>query len=617
MINNTVIKNIFRTTIFVWVFHSGAHAATLNIADSPLYLATDTPANVFFEIDDSGSMDWDILTVKYYYYTSYWHSNNFELVTHGRWRAYSGSGSCGGRINYVYFFDNSDDAYNSCSYPTAEQNTETYVRDWRIRSADFNVLYYDPSKTYTPWPGFANASFTAVRSDPQPGAHGYNVTRNLSGFIYQQWSDTRGFSGSNPNGPTTATNGANGWVDLWDDHKTTVVNATTLSQTSYSFPITSTSTDCSLTHAQETPAYFSCYQTTSTSSTIAATGTDEFGRTPAEVQQNIANWYQYYRRRSFVAKAAVGQVISDSPNYRYGLSVINDSYDGYSGIFVQVPSSTDYTTHNAGLLNSFYSYNWPAKGTPLRHGLERVGKYFSADLTGKTDPIVSSCQHNFSILMTDGYWNGNNPSTPGIGDNDGDGNYPTVADVAKYFYDTDLSSLADEVPTGTFDTQNQQHLVTFTVAFGVEGSLTDTDNDGWPDDGGVQLVENSNWGNPGTSTPAKIDDLWHAAYNSRGEFISAKTPSVLIQALQNAIATITNRVSSASAVALSSGSWNTDTHIFQAKFDPSNWSGQLLAYPVSSHGALGTSVWEAGAKLDSQDYDSGRVILTYDTADNK
>ena len=166
---------------------------------------------------------------------------------------------------------------------------------------------------------------------------------------------------------------------------------------------------------------------------------------------------------------------------------------------MQVPSSTDYTTHNAGLLNSFYSYNWPAKGTPLRHGLERVGKYFSADLTGKTDPIVSSCQHNFSILMTDGYWNGNNPSTPGIGDNDGDGNYPTVADVAKYFYDTDLSSLADEVPTGTFDTQNQQHLVTFTVAFGVEGSLTDTDNDGWPDDGGVQLVENSNWGNPGTS----------------------------------------------------------------------------------------------------------------------
>ena len=51
-------------------------------------------------------------------------------------------------------------------------------------------------------------------------------------------------------------------------------------------------------------------------------------------------------------------------------------------------------------------------GTPLREALSRVGRYYAHVTTGINtgmtgDPIQYSCQQNFTILSTDGYWNGN------------------------------------------------------------------------------------------------------------------------------------------------------------------------------------------------------------------
>jgi type IV pilus assembly protein PilY1 len=588
----------------------GSHA-DLDLANSPLFLGTSVDANVFFGLDDSGSMDWENSVAEYDYYTAYWGNNNEPKIDSGVWRAFSSTGpKSGSRRDYVYLFDEGDNLYTSFSYADAEQNSESLARDWRVRSSSFNRIYYNPEITYIPWPGLSDANFVAARSNPQPGSDGYSSTRDLTGFVFEIWIDDHGYVGSKPDGPDDATDGPNELVDLWDSRDKYTVNATTLDVNHYRIPAAAAmdalNTDCDVNDALDAVPYEDCFGTTETTTSYAAVQVNPWGRTLVQEKQNVANWYQYYRRRSFVAKAAISEVVDSSPGFRYGLNVIN----GEDDLFVEVPGAAeiDYTAHNADLLDALYGYEWRALGTPLRTGLERVGRYYNDDLSGKANPIISECQQNFGIVVSDGYWSGSAPSAT-IGDADGDGHNRTVADVAKYYYDTDLSPLPDNVPTSLIDGNSQQHMVTFTVAFGVEGALVDSDSDGYPD---PELDEDDDWGNPFSSDPAKIDDLWHAAFNSKGEFLSAQTPSALVDSLVAALAEISDRVGSSASVATNSGSLNSGSKLFQARFDSARWSGELFAYNVTADGSIDPDPdWEASEVLDGQDYDAGRVIITF------
>lgn len=587
-------------------------AAPLSLSNSPLFLGVSVDPNVFFMMDDSGSMDWEVMTQSHEYYTNYWENAGVAANTDGLWLGFSSAGPCSGRRAYAFLFNNSDNAYDSCTYPVVQQHTEAYVRDWRGRSADFNLLYYNPGQTYLPWPGMANASFTAARSNPQPGSEGYSVTRNLTGFIYEVAIDDHGYTGSRPAGPTSSTDGANGKVDLFDSHVTYTVSSASIARrvltTATAAGMDALHTNCSLAQAEAEVPYSACFGTTSTVTTISGADVDEYGRTLAEIKQNIANWYQYSRRRSFVTKGAIAAVISSSPGFRFGLSVINQS----ASLFVQMPPSGDeeYSVHNAALLDDLYDFQWPALGTPLRRGLERVGRYLDNDL-GMPDPIISACQQNFSVLLTDGFWNGGDPADV-IGNADGDSRNRALADVARYYYNKDLSPLANQVPISLLDENSKQHMVTFTVAFGVNGLLVDTDNDGWPN---PARAENGDWGNPFNSDPEKIDDLWHAAYNSRGVFVAAQTPQQVVSSIQNALANIADRVGSSASVVTNSGTLSAGSHLFQARFDSADWSGQLLAFAISESGALNSVPdWNAGDVLDTQNYNTGREIITFNPA---
>ena len=311
----------------------------------------------------------------------------------------------------------------------------------------------------------------------------------------------------------------------------------------------------------------------------------------AAVQQNIANWYQYHRRRAFVAKAAVAEVMEHSPFFRFGIGSLHDEF------FEPLPEAdlTDYIPHNQDVLNTLLEWNWQAQGTNLREGLQIAGEYFRGNRspydTSLTKPITHQCQQNFTILFTDGFWtNGTPPS--GIADEDHDGVSVTVADVAKFYWETDLdAALADIVPTSVFDDQNQQHMVTFTVAFGVNGTLSDSDGDGWPDlvldTDGIAANEAKLWTTGSyTSTgdmsdAEKIDDMWHAAYNSRGTFISAKSPGNVVDGLNEALSAIADRVGNASSAAASTGATVlTDTNVFFAHYDSHDWTGELVAYEI-------------------------------------
>ena len=103
--------------------------------------------------------------------------------------------------------------------------------------------------------------------------------------------------------------------------------------------------------------------------------------------------------------------------------------------------STTFDTAAGGQKDQWYQHVYSTDsngGTPLREALSRVGRYYANVTTGinngmDASPIQYSCQPNYAILMTDGYWNGSNNgkdlSGNSVGNQDNvDAGYSTRAD---------------------------------------------------------------------------------------------------------------------------------------------------------------------------------------------
>lgn len=582
----------------------------LLLPNIPLFVNISATPNIFLQMDDSGSMDWDILTPTHFTTCRYNTEKGCStLEATGEFYDWTGYRDWyGNKIfrTFEYVETSDDDAYSTHCYNSSRDVIELCPSrddsapwDWRVRSSDLNVLFFNPAIQYMPWPGYTNASFSAARSYPDSAQPGYNDADNLDGFTYHYWIDDKGFSGSRPDW-TDVTEGPNGIVDEWDSHVEVVVYAGSFSCTLYSYD----------------PGSNGLNPETKVLDTANALCQEAIGinGSASNLSQNVANWFQYYRRRNMVARAAVSRTISTLPAFRYGFSLINN-YE----LFVEMPeeSVTDFGVHNADLIRQYLEHPQQVYGTPLRRGLERVGRYLKGDLSGKESPIVSPCQKNFTILFSDGYWNGGSPYVANY-DVDRDrgeimGTRNLLADVAYYYYREDLRrDLANLVPTDNFDSANHQHMVTFTIGFGVEGSLTDIDDDGWPDN----LDNGSKWYLiDSNDNERRVDDLWHAAWNSRGRYISAKRPEDLINELSGAILDISDRVGGAASGATNGGSIHSESKVFQAKFDAVDWHGSLLAINVNSEdGELDTIEWEAGTILNEKSdswFENTRNVFTY------
>ena len=264
--------------------------------------------------------------------------------------------------------------------------------------------------------------------------------------------------------------------------------------------------------------------------------------TYAEEIRNFANWYAYYRKRAKVAKAGYGQVIAGASNSRMGLVTLHDN----GNIDTAISSmNADPTTGAKGTLLDHLYTGYGSGGTPLRDNFNEAGKYLSCQNNDYFDTCPAlpaaaggECQQNFTILMTDGYYNGSfnthrnddgdddtlwdsGPAGPygdACGDDDDIDNVcddMTLADIAMRYYEDDIRpGIANNLrpPPGGIDENTAQHMVTYSVAFGVDGTLSamppnTTDPFAWP-------IPNTD--------ATKIDDLRHAAWNGRGEFLSAR-----------------------------------------------------------------------------------------------
>ncbi len=353
----------------------------------------------------------------------------------------------------------------------------------------------------------------------------------------------------------------------------------------------------------------------------------------ADDLQNFANWYSYYRRRELSATAAIATVITNVQGLQIGIYSINGN--------LKVPVhkiKVDGVDETATLLNTLYSLKVSADATPLRQGLQNVGRYYHKDdnsnggIGTSADPDDDSpiadaadggeCQQCFAIVMTDGFWNG---SSPGVGNTDADDansdfdgppyadTYSdTLADVAMKYYETDLDpNLNDFLPTNNRDLAEHQHMVTYTIGFGVAGSLTLASD---YLDTGVYPT----WTNPADGNDAhKIDDLMHAAVNGRGRYLKAQNSLELINDLYLILKDIAFYSGSASSVSVNGDELytrvNDNVMLFQSKYYSEGWHGDVLAYRVdSSTGELiHPALWSAAKSMSLQSL-AGRKIATYD-----
>lgn len=113
-----------------------------------------------------------------------------------------------------------------------------------------------------------------------------------------------------------------------------------------------------------------------------------------------------------------------------------------------------------------------------------------------------------------------------------------------------------------------------------------------------------------TNPPNPLDRMAAAGGTTAASYANNLTS--LNSTFNSIFSSIIQQSGAAAAVAMTSGSVTSGGKIFQGQFNSSDWSGDLIAYNTNSTtGAITTAAWQAGTVLNSQNYDTGRSIITY------
>lgn len=622
---------------------SNALAGNLDLSDNALEIVIGVEPNIMILSDDSGSMDWAMATDE----TSFnW---SFSVAV--------------GRLNstdYAYVHPDpgasglspAENTYHGggdvWTAPTPnslddEGVASPYGGAWRYWFTGYNKIYYNPDVTYLPWEGvdnsgtaYANMDPANARYNPYRSANGtLDLTATISYGTECTFAGCPGGTGSN----MTVNNFYPAMYYTWTDNNSDgVVDA---DEGDHLNPV-----EIKAANAPFTGRLAYVEATNTGRSDCTDNGDTTATCTYAQEIQNFANWFSYFRKRDLTAKAAFSRVIEPVDTARIGYATLHDR----NSVKTRVTSMnvSPASGNKRALLDNIFDTE-PASGTPLRQALLETGRYFACDANNIIDasssspgdancPVLASpageCQQNYAVVMTDGYWNnssddiGNEPGAVDDNpDNDGgdfsggayaDSHDNTLADVAMHFYKTDLHGLDDEVPTSVRDINGylgntdpfetmRQHMSTYTVSFGVNGSLSAGPTDPsaaftWPDP------------LPNANNIEKIDDLRHAAYNGRGQYLNAGNPVALTNAMTDIFSEIETATGTATAVAFNTQEVEAGTLVFRASFNTKTNEGDLIAQNINANGSVDpTVVWSAAEQLDAK-ISSGsdsRVIVTY------
>jgi PilY1 beta-propeller domain/Calx-beta domain len=370
----------------------------------------------------------------------------------------------------------------------------------------------------------------------------------------------------------------------------------------------------------------------------------------SDALQNFANWVTYYRERRCAAISAVGRSLVKVDGIKVGLSSLRPTATNVTPVRPIKVGGEDYTDE---LLKDLY--DWPATGgTPLHNALEETGQYFAdTDSNGWSKDMESpfaseedggGCQQAFAILMTDGYYNSIQRDRTYNDDNSDSAPYGsvfggTLADIAMYFYENDMypDSYDSDSNPDTFARSNNvspspeqtethddpadwQHMITYTVSFGLVGTLD-------PDDYNLHMEDPSHhyptWPQPVSDQPTTIDDLWHTAVNGRGLFLNASNPDELVSSLLKIINNVSDRDGSSASVSINGDELyetiGTDTRMYQTSYNSERWDGDLRSYELvidtgGNWGVASVADWSASDTMDTEGHGN---LFTYKTTNKQ
>ncbi|WP_444929603.1 pilus assembly protein [Microbulbifer sp. SSSA002] len=626
-----VKKTKSASTLAAALFSLGlTHSAmSLDFSQQPMFLSTSVDPNIMFILDDSGSMQWEVIPEDI---------TGYFVVSSGGGGGGGGGGSSTYPVRYVFPqgpIDSTTVELEACIYSGSStsgcdywnRNNDRQVipgfdsdNRWAAfyRSANNNRSYYDPTVLYLPWAEEDENGVEFGDADPERAYHNpYDISKGWRNLTTDNTQNAQcwirdGASADSTNTPNELCNNAtltfypatyfnykgSGDLDSADSYDFVEIRSGS------TYVGGDARTDC----------------------------VDSSACTYAEEIQNFANWYSYHRSRVLMSRAGIGQAFStqlDGLRVGFGtLNTDNESVDGRTTDVIYTGVRTFTGTDREDFFSNLYGTSISRKTTPLLEALEAAGDYYSrtdsqgpwSSTPGESGSTSSdvACRSSYTILMTDGYGNDYDDFS-GYGNVDGDYSSPfsdtfsnTLADIAMSYWETDLNpNLSDDVNQAedSIDTATWQHMVTFGVALGVSGNV-DPDTAFAAIDTGAAI----SWGNPNNSDSNKLDDLLHASLNSRGGFYSASDSATFAAQLTAVLSDISGRAGSASAVAANSTRLGTDTLIFQALFDSNDWSGEIKAIEMDTDGSLSsTAKWSTSSAGSIPT--SGRTILTYDGTD--
>ncbi|MDE2402935.1 MAG: hypothetical protein KGL90_14850 [Burkholderiales bacterium] len=197
----------------------------------------------------------------------------------------------------------------------------------------------------------------------------------------------------------------------------------------------------------------------------------------------------------------------------------------------------------------------------------------------------------------------------------------TLADVAEYYYNTDLRTPAlsnctagaggsgdvcdnTQVKAVGRDTATWQHMSTFTLGLGVNGTLAYDRNylarASDPTSAYYKIIKGGSsgleWPTPSADNATTIDDLWHAAVNGRGQYFGAKNATDLTDGLNSALSSMGKDPGAGAAVGPTSiDTTSTNYLTFGGKYTTVQWTGDVEVHAGSAVDPL-PSTGQAGVE---------------------
>lgn len=594
------------------LLYSATSGAT-NLAELPLKASVLAKPNVIFAMDDSGSMDWEIMLATDG--GTVW----FDKTTGSAWDATGNpiaSDNGNAREMIGYLFPGSYD--NANLYDTFDQSwygappTPQFAA---LRSADYHKAYFnpEPGNTYDDWPpghdganqnDYAPVSVAnALAGSPSvmaPVKPGSNTTVDL---LKDRRAQIRMFAGMVVPAGAWTWNG-NNWVQQIAD---VTLTATTWALIPY-YPATYwkrvAAADCSGTDVcvgvpnGDATLRLKRYQIRRNAYSTDAAFLKDI--------QRFANWFTYYRKRVTLTAGSMGKVLEGLSGMRVGVVAFNKQapvtmYDLDSSV----------NSRNGVRVSGIFYANPASGGTPTQSTLAYIADQFkrtdSADFAGNKI-IQYACQRNAAFIVTDGFYNSGTVTPPSYDSAKWGSGAPfatthgsTLADQALAYYTinprTDLP--AGRVPTSKTEAVNPDlnpdlHINTYALTLNMPGVLWD----------GVATFPTGSvdWPTPAPDTRSAIDDIWHATINGRGKMYNVTDPREAVIKIDEGLRDILSQVSAQGGVAVSSVNLDaaeaSDAKAYLGKYNPSGWTGDLEARPINrTTGQISssTSSWTDGS----------------------